>query len=275
MDKEKQKVYKIEQGIDLDSVYCTTYQMRNFYRQLGDGFFSVLDIMNYIQHQIIVKRYCKAGKHVLDICCGRGLLLPMLRYERKNLGSYTGIDIERKNAKFLNQRVTDGKLIGVDYYPFPVKFIEGDVAVMSEKLPIDYYDVLIYMSSIEHMHKEVGARSLVECYKVAKPGAILIITCPNTSMDKSGYDTQYAAHVYEWKRDELVQELNKAGFKIIDEWGLLLDGKVLAKELEKLGLYGVIDKLHKFVPSEWYIPVLSVLFPMASKEIGFVACKVV
>ena len=29
---------------------CTTYQMRNFYMQFRDGFFTNLDVMNYIQH---------------------------------------------------------------------------------------------------------------------------------------------------------------------------------------------------------------------------------
>lgn len=34
-------------------VLCTTYQMRNFYMQFRDGFFSNLDVMNYIQHHAV------------------------------------------------------------------------------------------------------------------------------------------------------------------------------------------------------------------------------
>ena len=262
-------VYRIEDGMDRREIEATTYQMRNFYRQLGDGFFSVLDIMNYIQHQQIV-RWCKPGNRILDICCGRGLLLPMLRYERKDIASYTGVDIESKNATWQTKRVTDNKLIDPGYYPFETKFICTNVANMAEYLLPQKFDMLIYTSSIEHMQKETGQQSLFECRKVSQPGSILVITCPNTSEDQSGYDTQYRAHVYEWKRSELIEGLREAGFKIITEWGLLLDKKTLKIEAEKLGLSYLIDRLEKFIPSEWWIPVLSVLFPSQSKEIGFI-----
>ena len=33
-------VHKIEPDMDRQDVLCTTYQMRNFYRQLGDGYFT-------------------------------------------------------------------------------------------------------------------------------------------------------------------------------------------------------------------------------------------
>ena len=48
MDKEI--VYRVEDGMDREKILCTTYQMRNFYMQFRDGFFTNLDVMNYIQH---------------------------------------------------------------------------------------------------------------------------------------------------------------------------------------------------------------------------------
>lgn len=248
---------------------ATTYQMRNFYRQFGDGFFSVLDVMNYIQHQQIV-RWCKKGNHILDVCCGRGLLLPLLRYERKDIGSYTGIDIEAKNATWLRQRVTDGKPVDPEsYYPFPVRFICGNVAEMAKQLLPNLYDVIIYTSSIEHMQKETGLQSLHECRKVSKPGTILILTCPNTPEGQDGFDTQYAAHIYEWKRSELANGLQQAGFEIITEWGILIDMDTLQEQGEQMGLSKVISRLQKFIPSQWLIPVFAPLFPKQSKEIAF------
>lgn len=262
-------VHRVDDGMDRHNILCTTYQMRNFYRQMGDGFFSTLDVMNYIQHHQIAK-WCKPHNHVLDVCCGRGLMLPLLRYLVKNLGSYTGVDIEPRNVRFTTQRVTDGKPIAEDYYPFPVTFVESNVADMSRHLD-RHYDVLIYTSSIEHMHPDMGRQSLVECHAVAKPGAVLIVTCPNTPEDQDGYDTQYRAHVYEWKRSELLDALQVAGFEVLAEYGLLLDKRTLQAEGERLGLSLLIDKLAQYVPSEWLLPVLSPLFPKQSKEIGIVA----
>jgi len=262
-------VYKVEDGMDRHELEATTYQMRNFYRQMGDGFFSVLDIMNYIQHQQIV-RWCKKGDNVLDVCCGRGLLLPMLRYERKEIAGYTGVDIEPKNAIWQIRRVTDNKPIESDYYPFPTRFVNSNVGEMADKLK-DKYDIIVYTSAIEHMQKETGQNSLYECRKVSKTGTRLILTCPNTPENKDGYETQYAAHIYEWKRSELLEGLRLAGFELITEWGILIDKETLYEEGEKLGLSKMIDRLEKFIPSEWLLPVFAPLFPRQSKEIAFIA----
>ena len=266
----KKIVHKIEPGINRQDVLCTTYQMRNFYTQFKDGFFSTLDVMNYIQHHQIVK-WTKPGNWVLDVCCGRGLMLPLLRYGNKKLGGYVGVDIEPKNAKFLTHRVTDNKPISNDYFEWPVKFIHSNVSEMSNKLDREF-DVIIYTSSIEHMHKDEGQKSLEQCYKVSKPGGVMILTCPNTPKEQDGYNTQYKAHVYEWKREELLKGLENAGFKVITEYGLLHNMKTLQDEMEKIGLGLYLERVSKFVPNEWLIPVFSPMFPKTAKEIGFV-CK--
>ena len=56
---DRKIVYKIEEGTDPSQVYCTTYQMRNFFQQFADGFFSSLDVMNYIQHHAAVLKLKK------------------------------------------------------------------------------------------------------------------------------------------------------------------------------------------------------------------------
>lgn len=271
-DKGKRVVHRVEDGMDRQDILATTYQMRNFYRQFGDGFFSSLDVMNYIQHHQIAK-WCAKDNHVLDVCCGRGLLLPLLRYLQADIGSYTGVDIEPKNAEFLTKRVTDGKPVAAltDYYPFPVNFVASNVADMAGKLLPRRFDVIVYTSAIEHMHPDAGLASLHECRKVSKPNAILILTCPNTPEGQDGYDTQYRAHVYEWKRSELHAGLKQAGFQVVTEYGLLVDKKTLLDQGEKLGIQRIIDRLDKFVPSEWLLPVFAPLFPAHCKEIAIVA----
>lgn len=96
MDKEI--VYRVEDGMDREKILCTTYQMRNFYMQFRDGFFTNLDVMNYIQH-LAAAHMAKKGMNVLDVCCGRSLMLPLLRYYAKDIASYTGVDISKANIK--------------------------------------------------------------------------------------------------------------------------------------------------------------------------------
>lgn len=266
----RQVVYRVDPGMDRQDILCTTYQMRNFYRQLGDGFFSVLDVMNYIQHHQIVK-WCKRGAHILDVCCGRGLMLPLLRYHAKEIASYTGVDIEPKNAIWRRKRVTDGKPVNAsEYYPFPTQFVQANVAEMANRLGRKF-NVIIYTSSIEHMHKDAGMASLIECRKVSTPGTIMVLTCPNTPEGQDGYDTQYRAHVYEWKRSELLEGLRIAGFEVVTEWGLLIGKRELKKQGKRLGILPLIERLEKFIPTEWLCPVFAPMFPRQSKEIAFLA----
>ena len=83
---DKDIVYRVEDGMDREKILCTTYQMRNFYKQFRDGFFTNLDVMNYIQH-LAAAHMAKKGMNVLDVCCGRSLMLPLLRYYAKDIAS--------------------------------------------------------------------------------------------------------------------------------------------------------------------------------------------
>lgn len=195
---DKDIVYRVEDGMDREKILCTTYQMRNFYMQFRDGFFTNLDVMNYIQH-LAAAHMAKKGMNVLDVCCGRSLMLPLLRYYAKDIASYTGVDISKANIKEAMRGATAKNLEPKDltsYYPFRVGWKLGNVAEMSKVIPVGFADFVIYTSAIEHMHPTDGAKSLAECYKVMKPGAKMFLSCPNTP--GNGYQTQYRAHVYEW-----------------------------------------------------------------------------
>ena len=48
--------------------------------------------MNYIQRLYIAER-CMPGAAVVDVCCGRGLQLPVLYRYVAHIASYTGLDI--------------------------------------------------------------------------------------------------------------------------------------------------------------------------------------
>ena len=271
----KKIVHKVEKGMNIQEILCTTYQMRNFYTQFHDGFFSNLDVMNYIQHYAAAK-LAKSGWNVVDVCCGRSLMLPLLRYHAKNIASYTGVDISKANIKEAmrgcSKKLTMEEL--KHYYPFKVSWKLCNVAEMTKVIPKESTDFVIYTSAVEHMHKDTGLASLKECYKIMKPGAVMFLSCPNTP--GNGYNTQYAAHVYEWGYDELKKTLTDIGFSIEHEVGLVMGAKEMKEFYNKMTdgqlkqFYGIMSK---YVPMDWLTAIMSIPFPKASKEILFIVRK--
>lgn len=174
---DKRKVYRVEDGMDRREILCTTYQMRNFYAQFRDGFFSNLDVMNYMQH-LRAAQMCRKGDHVLDVCCGRSLMLPLLRYHAKGIASYTGMDIELANIREAMRGASRSQSVKgglreeelADYYPFDVDWRLCDVAEMSRVVEPESIDFVIYTSALEHIHPDHGRASLEECHKVMRGG---------------------------------------------------------------------------------------------------------
>jgi ubiquinone/menaquinone biosynthesis C-methylase UbiE len=240
--------------------------------QFSDGYFKGYDVMNYMQHHMIAKM-AKKGFRVLDMCCGRGLMLPLLRYISPEIESYTGVDIDKSNAEFRTKRVNNGKPLVPGYYPFSVYFCESDVAEMSNKLPADRYDLIIYTSSLEHMHPDVGLKSLKEAFTVAAPGAQLILTCPNTPEDQDGYDTQYAYHVYEWKKSEVLAALKDIGWRLETTFGILSNITTIREHIPA-HLRDVFEFQSQYVPSEWLVPIYAMLIePEHAKELAYICRK--
>lgn len=268
MSATKRIVRRVEHGEDRREILATTYQMRNFYRQFADGYFTRLDVFNYLSHHQIVRWAArKPGVHLLDACCGRGLLLPMLRYHARELGGYVGVDIEPKNATFQSWRVTDGRAITPDYYPFPVEFVAGNIADADQLLAGRRFGLIVYTASIEHMHPDDGARSLHALRELAGTGATLILTAPNTPADQDGYETSKRAHVYEWKLSELREALAAARWMITDEWGVDIGVQEL-KRLMTGESAALLERLRQFVPPEWLGPALAAPYPEQSSEVG-------
>lgn len=275
--EEKKIVHKIEEGMNPQDVLCTTYQMRNFYMQFRDGFFSNLDVMNYIQHHAVALM-AKKGMNVVDVCCGRSLVLPLLRYYAKDINSYTGVDICETNIREAKRGASAKVLKEEDleeYYPFKVDWILSNVAEMSNHIEKGFADLVIYTSALEHMHKDVGTQSLIECNKIMNKDSVMFLSCPNTP--GNGYETQYAAHVYEWGYDELKEKLNELGFEIINEVGLVMKVKKMkeffSSDKVSKDMKDFYNKMSLYMPSAWLSSIVSIPYPKESDEILFVVKK--
>jgi len=272
----KRIVYKVGDDENPREVYASTYQMRNFYAQFADGFFSSLDVMNYMQHHAAVLKM-KKGWRVLDVCCGRGLLLPMIRYYRSDIAEYIGIDLSERNISEQLRRSGIKKIEDAyKYYPFKLTHIVDSVEFMDKYIESNSIDFIIYTSSIEHMQKDVGYKSLQHCFSVLKPEHQMFFSCPNTTDKKDPYDTQYAAHVYEWDIHELRKALKEVGFEIEEEYGLVVKVKKFEKWLEERGDFELIEQykqLKKYLPTAWLMPYIALLYPEAADEVLIIVKK--
>jgi len=268
-------VFKRSNEQDPKELYGTTYQMRNFYRQFADGFFSSLDVMNYIQHHAAVQRM-KKNDRVLDVCCGRGLLLPLIRYHKPNIKEYVGVDIEEKNINEQLRRSGTKEITDIEqYYPFDITHVLCSCEDMHKFLDHNSFDKIVYTSSIEHMQRKAGYKSLRACHKLLKPSGHMFLSCPNTGNKQDPYDVQYAAHLYEWNLNELEQALDKVGFEITNKFGLV--GKVRDYEnwLAHNGTESeqdIYNRLKTYIPKTWLMAMFPVIHPEGASEV-LLECK--
>ncbi|MES2341674.1 MAG: methyltransferase domain-containing protein [Pseudomonadota bacterium] len=267
-------VSKIEPGMDRREVSHTTYQMRVPFKQFADAVATELDVHCYLQHAFAAD-LCPAGGTVLDVCCGRGLLIPFLRYRGSAPRLYVGVDAEPRNARWKDgadpRRESE---IKKDGWGFRTVFVEALVDAMAGKVA-DLavgdvgFDLIVYTSAIEHMQPAAQEASLRECYRLSKPSTVLYLSCPVTAEGRSGFDAQYAAHVYEPKESELQAWLKAAGWKVLARHGLCTGSKAYRALLKGAELQEA-ERIYKMLPREFALPTIAALFPASAQEVAYV-----
>lgn len=270
-------VERIEDGTDRRDVYCTTYQMRNPFVQFGDGVATELDAHCYFSHAFAADLLPKGGR-VLDVCCGRGLLLPFLRYRGNVPVEYVGVDIDPGNATWTDDVDPRGRGRVCQDWGFPVRFVEADAAEMSgaveDLVGHVEFDLVVYTSSIEHMQPEAQRRSLVECRSLVVEWGMMYLTCPVTEAGRDGYDCQYPAHVYEPSVSELTDWLADAGWRIDGAVGLSTKTRAFRRRLAGESLEAA-ERVYRTMPREQALPTIANLWPDAATELAFVCSPVV
>lgn len=269
-------VLKIDAETDRREVYATTYQLRNPFHQFGDCVTSELDAFNYFSLAYAAD-LCPRGARVLDLCCGRGLLIPFLRYRMAQPQLYVGVDLEPKNATWRTGQDPRrrGAVIKEGGWGFDLIYVEASVGDMIQPIKAatgeesPQFEFITYMSAIEHMQPSVQQASLTLAGRMANTKTVLYLTCPVTEEDKDGYDCQYAAHIYEPKTSELAAWLENAGWKIDKEIGLLTKVSVVKQRLtgEKLER---ARELIETMPREQSLTTIAHLYPETATEKAYI-----
>ena len=269
---EKRIAYRVEDGEDREEIHCTTYQMRNPFRQMADGLISELDVHCYAQHEHAAKLLPSDG-WCLDLCCGRGLMIPFLRYHAKSVGGYVGVDIHPKNAKWKDGADPRDERRQKDDWGFPREFIAGDIGNpdLADLLMVDHqpFDLIIFTSSIEHMQPEAQQQALKTCGALLAKDAKLYLSCPVMAPGKSGWDCRYKAHVYEPCRAELEKWLAAADLVISDTRGLVTACAEFRAELSGLRLQ-YAEALYRNLPRAFALPAIAAIFPECATEMAFI-----
>jgi len=249
--------------------FFSTSQMDNFYEAFASGAVKPSSVMNFIQHLYIAER-CPKGASVLDVCCGRALMVPLLKRHAPDIALYVGLDIS-----FTNLGEAQGMIKQKDMaLPFPCYFIQGDVTQVSSLLT-KQFDLIIYTSSLEHLDRQSGILSLHQVSKALSEDGVLYLSTPRTVRDPS-YKLQYKVHVYEWDREELEEVLNEVGLTIVECIGLLPPPNAILSQLieARFGMSARtwFREMRRLIPSAFLDPVMAACFPEVAKELLYI-CK--
>lgn len=108
-------------------------------------------------------KYADAGEKVLDLGCGNGRLLGMLKDKRIN---YIGFDASEKLIEIAKKN-----------YPQADFRVGGSLAL---PFPADFFDKIFSIRVLPHIpSKEFRLRFMKEARRVLKPGGLLILTAWN------------------------------------------------------------------------------------------------
>jgi SAM-dependent methyltransferase len=206
--------YRTRPGTPMIGCYSVN-QMDDFYAALARGEVKPTGIMNYLQRLYIAER-TRPGDRVVDVCCGRGLQLPVLYRYQPELGGYTGLDISPDNLTEARDR-----LPGPDH-PHPARFpVEFHLCDVARPWPdLEPFDVAVYTSALEHLPRELGIASLRHTTNALAEGGLLYLSTPNTP-GPPPRRLQHRVHVYEWSHDELVTVLDSVGLEVVRVVGIL------------------------------------------------------
>ena len=145
----------------------------------------------------IINRFiCKGVEHALDVACGMGIPMFILRNKRKLYRSYNvGVDIFLEYLKHCKSRGIHDDCVCCDvrYLPFKEKS----------------FDVVLCLEVIEHLTKKDGIKLLKVSEKIAKK-QVIVATPVGFQCQDECHGNPYQMHLSGYSCEELVS----LGFKV-------------------------------------------------------------
>lgn len=172
-----------EDNVDLYSKWASTYDTE--FAQ-AEGYVLYLHVADHL-----LRRRSQISGAVLDVGCGTGLVGAALRSGGVHV--VDGIDISNEMlAEACLKKTDSGEPVYSDLL----------AADLTQEINVadNYYGALISAGTFTHGH--LGPDSLDELWRIAKPGALAVISVRTTHYDALGFREKFAADVASGKITE-------------------------------------------------------------------------
>jgi len=144
----------------------------------------------------VLEKYFPQSRNFLEIGCGTGFVLSGIRKAFPRL-SIAGSEMYVEGLRFAAARVPDAFLFQMD----------------ARCIPYDSeFDVIGAFDVIEHIGEDEAV--LEQMYRALRPNGGIILTVPQHPFLWSRQD-EFACHVRRYSRHELVEKVQRAGFRVI------------------------------------------------------------
>jgi SAM-dependent methyltransferase len=144
----------------------------------------------------VLRRFFSSAKSFLEIGCGTGVVLSEIQREFPEL-VLSGSDVLTEGLVFAEKRLS-----GVPLFQMDAHFIPFD----------DEFDVIGAFDVLEHIQEDEDV--LLQMFKAVKKGGGMIVSVPQHPFLWS-YVDEYSFHKRRYRRKELIQKVEKAGFRYL------------------------------------------------------------
>jgi SAM-dependent methyltransferase len=175
---------------------------------------------HHIERYNFAQTYVKKGDNILDVCCGTGYGLNILRSRYPYYTKGTGIEIDAESiSKAIMTYSHPGKI-----HAKPNYFKQCDVTNLFSWRLIGTFNVITLFEAIEHFLYKDGLKILYQIKKILKKNGVFIISSPKDINDK--YNIY---HKSIWAFPELKNVVGSI-FGGIELWGQDWDTGIIDKE---------------------------------------------
>lgn len=143
-----------------------------------------------------VRRYFPGARSVLEIGCGVGAVLAVLRRDLPGVEVW-GSDLFVEALRFAARRVPDARLLQCDARRVPFA---------------DEFDVICALDVLEHVAEDELV--LGQLRRAVRPGGGIVLTVPQHRALWSAAD-QYARHQRRYSKRELIGKVSRAGLEVV------------------------------------------------------------
>lgn len=178
-------------------------ELSRFYPELYYGdqpfFYERVDASSRFRQ---VSRRIKAGDRVLDVGCGRGLVLAKLRERGCDV---VGTELSAHSSKYAREQLG-------------LEILQKNLAECT--FPDNAFDCITLFHSLEHLSDP--SHELRELHRIVKPGGRILVEVPRFDSFYSKifrdkwFHLDLPRHLYHFEDETLLSLLDKGGFEVIE-----------------------------------------------------------